>query len=242
MWPNYYYEYSHEYQFTEAMNLALDDKYKIIAIVLTLLLAAVAFALTLFTAIAVKRGRVMGIIASIFQGLGLIVAQAMVFSYSTVDFSHYHVKAVASSAAAAEEKANQMLMDAFAANIPYGYFIYVALSLVLVFCFLMSLIYFGFLFASRGRACGIIAFIVAMLTMVLVPPVNVVLSWLDWLDVGAQTCQYVQDAIFRTLYMLPSLLISIQGIINLVATIARRRAQRKAELDVAASRALSDEA
>ena len=239
MWQ---YTYTFEYQIVEAMNLLLDPTYKTIAIILTVLLSLTAFALTLFTAIAVKRGRVMGIIASLFQGLGLIVAQAMVFSFASIDFSNYHVIATASTKDAAETKANEMLMEAFLEHPPYGLYIYSALSLVLAFCFLMSLIYFGFLFASRGRACGIIAFIVAMLTMVFVTPVNVFLAWLNWLDMSSLVCQYVQDAVFRTLYMLPSLLISIQGIINLVATIARRRAQRKAELDVAASRALSDEA
>ena len=228
MWQ---YSYTFEYQIVEAMNLMLDPTYKVIAVILTVLLSALAFGLTLFTAIAVKRGRVMGIIASVFQGLGLLIAQGMVFSFATVNFENYHVKAEASSAAMAEEKATEMLFEAFLENQPYGLYIYVALSFVLAFCFIMSLIYFGFLFASRGRACGIIAFIIALLTVVAVPPVNLFLAWLNWLDMSSLTFQYVQDAVFRTLYILPSLLISIQGIINLVATIRRKKALRKAALD-----------
>ena len=230
---HYYYEVSSK--ITDKMNLVLGETYVLFSSIAICLLAMAIFSLILFTAIAVKKGRIYGIISTVFPPLGLVFGWISVIFWTKVDFGCFDERVTASSSDAAieryMEKVVENLMESFS---PVAALICGLLWLVSIGCLIFGIVYMGLLFGSKGKVASIFAFVVAILNVFLLPPVPAILWIFQWFGQESWKIYCVWEVWYCLAYTFPFLLISLQGLINIILNIKKavekKREKRYAEL------------
>ncbi len=215
----YYYE---AYSQTMSENLRLDDTYILLSWVATILLAVLAFALTLFAAIAIKRARPLGVIVALAQPIGIVAATNVVLSYAKVDLSvlNLRVTSTVSQSDAMTKlytKMGEVFIEKVFPQMIENYFWSAVLGIVTI----ITIVYFILLFKPAGKACAIIAMILTTVRLFFINPIEM---FSVLLNSPSQTIQGLWDVVFRFILILPLLLIAIQGIVNLVSNAKAKKA------------------
>ena len=210
------YVYSYEAQsYISDISLHLDEAYLSTAMTMTVIFSIIAFALVMFTAIAIKRARPYGVVVAIAQPLGLFAAMKIVEVYASIDFSCMEITKYSSvSLDDAMNKLDEALADAFIENIfpkMMGMFPWMFLLLA---TFVLTLVYAIMLFKVKGKGLAIAAMIILIFKYLFMNPVEM-FSLI--LQSGSPAIQSGWDMIFRLAYLFPLCLLAIQGVINLVA-------------------------
>lgn len=226
----YYYNYE-AYSVIGDISLHLDDSYAITAFGTFILLSIVAFALTLFAAIAIKRARPYGIIVALAQPVGFFASMKYVLAYAQIDFSCLEIKKTSSvSMDDAMEKLNEALLEAFVTKIVPNIGELVVWSLVIFCVFVMTLIYLCLLIkAGYGKGLAIGALVIYILQYLFVPAVNTLPMLLE---LGNSQIQSIWDIIHNFAAIFPLVLIAIQGIVVLAGN---AKAKKNSALEAAAA-------
>ena len=140
MYNSYYYEAK---SIIPDISLHLTEDYAAGAQKLALIMAILAFACVLFTAIAHKKARPLGIITAIAQPIGFFAAFKYVIAYGDIDFSCLSMTATSSVSlddamnklreALSERLATEVFPDLFAA-IPWSLLMLTAFIITVIYC------------------------------------------------------------------------------------------------------------
>ena len=192
------------------LNLVLSESYKSTAMLATVIVSLVAFALFLFAAIAIKKARPLGIVTAVMQPIGLFAGLQTVLAYSNIDFGDLVVVAEGSSMDDVMSQLNDKMYESLMNILPNiaTYFLW---AMVLTVCTVVTLIYVIMLFKTKAKACAVVSMVLLLLRHFVIPPVSI-LSILQ----PTQEIQSIWDVVFRATFVLPALLIGIQGLVNLV--------------------------
>ena len=191
-----------------------------------ILASIVAFALVLFTAIAIKRARPYGIVVALAQPVGLYAAMKIVQQYAQIDFSCLAITKYSSiSLDDAMNKLNEAIAQAFTEQILPKMIGMAPWLLITGIVFIMTLVYAILLFKAKGKGLAIAAMVLTIIRFLLFSPVEQVSLLLEH---GSAQIQTAWDLVYRLIFMLPLLLLAIQGIINLVANAKAKKAAAKA--------------
>ena len=224
----YYYEAK---SFIGDISLHLTDAYKTIAIILTVLSAIVAFALVLFAAISIKRARPYGILVALAQPVGLLAALQMVFQYGKIDFSSLEMTVTSQvSLEDAMSKLYEEMGKVFMADILPQLIGYLVWAFVLFFVTLLTVIYAILLIKAKPGAFSVIAMIVMLVRHFFIAPVEFITLFLM---MGSPTIQTIWDLFYKGMYLLPLLLIAVQGILVLTRAAKAKKAALAATVEEA---------
>lgn len=231
-----YYNSYEAYSIIGDISLHLDEFYAASAFGTFLVISIVAFALTLFAAIAIKRARPYGIIVALAQPVGFYATMQYVLSYAQIDFSCLEMKVTSSvSMDDAMSKLSEKLTEAFITNIVPYIGSLVIWSLVLLCVFVMTLIYICLLIkAGYGKGLAIGALIIYILQYLFIPPVNTLPMLLE---MGNSATQGIWDIVHNFAALLPLILIAIQGIVVLVGNAKAKKTAAATAAFVAAQAA-----
>jgi hypothetical protein len=220
----YYYEAK---SFIGDISLHLTGAYKTIAIILTVLAAIVAFGLVLFTAISIKRARPFGILVALAQPVGIVSAMLMVFQYGKIDFSSLEMTVTSQvSLEDAMSKLYEQMGEVFIANILPQLALYIVLSVVLFVVTLLTVIYAILLIKAKPGTFSVIALIVTLVRHFFIAPVEFITLFLM---IGSPTIQTVWDLFYKGAYLLPLLLMAVQGIFVLSRAAKAKKAAALAD-------------
>ena len=219
----YQYEYYYEAKsIISDISLHLSDSYVAGAIVLAILTSILAFALTLFTAIAIKRARPYGIIVALAQPVGVVAALQSVLQYAKIDFSSLEitVTSTVSLDAAMDELSARisevMLTEIFPQMVDFLFW-----AGVLMIIMIMTIVYMILLFHQKGKALAIVGMLLVVFRHIFIPPVAVLPLFLQ---MGTSQIQSAWDVFFSLSYLLPLLLLAIQGVIVMVQNAKAKKA------------------
>ena len=201
-------------EFLEGMELTLSDSYMSGAFLWTILLGVVAFGLTLFCAIVIKRARVLGVIAAVAQPIGLYAAYQSVSAYAELKFAtriyefmeELEAKKLSSIDVDAE-------IEAFMTPMITELIFFVAWMVVAVACTVLLGIYMIMLIKVKPSAFGIVGLVMTGIKWVGFAPVSVYSMLLENMT---EEGQILNDIAYRGLTILPILLIAILAILVLV--------------------------
>jgi hypothetical protein len=220
----YYYEAK---SFIGDISLHLTGAYKTIAIILTVLAAIVTFGLVLFTAISIKRARPFGILVALAQPVGIVSAMLMVFQYGKIDFSSLEMTVTSQvSLEDAMSKLYEQMGEVFIANILPQLALYIVLSVVLFVVTLLTVIYAILLIKAKPGTFSVIALIVTLVRHFFIAPVEFITLFLM---IGSPTIQTVWDLFYKGAYLLPLLLMAVQGILVLSRAAKAKKAAALAD-------------
>lgn len=210
------------YSIISDISLHLDEGYASSAMAGMILAAILAFALTLFAAIAIKRARVFGVIVALAQPVGLYAAMQMVLQYATIDFSCLEITRTSSiSMDDAMAQLYEALGEAFAVEILPQAIGLIPWLLVFMVVSILSLVYAILLIKAKGKGMAITAMILMIVKYLFFSPIEMLSLFMQQ---GSSTIQSAWDFVFRFVYLLPLFLIALQGIINLVANAKAKKA------------------
>ena len=208
--------YISHYEVTSAnffSGLVLDPAYAGKAITSSLIVGFLAFALILFAAIAIKKGRALGIIAAILQPIGAYAAAKSVIEFGNMDFSSLNIKVTASTQQAAMDAFMDKYTDALMTKIMPQMIMCIIWGMLLTVVVVITLVYIVTLLKAKAKGIALFALIVAILRL-FVSPINVFAILLNQANAATQS---VWDLLFRAVFILPAFLVAIQGIINLAS-------------------------
>ena len=210
-----YYNYYEAKILTEIKNLVLEEGYASQALVSTLILCGLAFALALFAAITIKRARPLGIMVAILQPIGLFASMKSVLAFAQVDFSSLAVTATGSSSDEAMSKLTTMLTEALVENVFPQLAPFCLYAGILSMITILTVVYAGILFGAKAKGFSICAFILLLVRLLFISPV-------DTLGVAmgtvSQSSQMVWDGFFRFMFLFPIIMMAAQGLSNLIAS------------------------
>lgn len=216
----YYYSYEASL-FTDIKNLVLDEGYFNTSFIITIILSVLAFALCLYTAIAIRRARAMGVIVSVLQPIGLFATFMAVRVFSNIDFTCLALTATGSSKDDAVDKLSEMVAEVFIEQVFPQLITALFLTAVLGVVTILTIVYSGVLFGAKGKGFAIGAFIILVLRFVLIYPVDIFgISF----GTASQTTQSILDFVFRVMYILPLILLASQGLTVLLANKKAKKA------------------
>ena len=214
---SFMYQYTYEARsIFPNISLYLDKAYPFDVFPWTIIMAILAFAAVLLTAIGIKKARPLGIITAILQPLGVFSAMQMVIQYGTIDFSGLVMTRTSTvSMEDAMSKLRAAYAEVFLSEIYPKMFAFTLWSILLLAVTIVTLVYVILLFkAKKGKGLAVAALILLIIRFVCCQPIEM-LSIV--LGNGSITIQSAWDHFYRFAYFLPLLLIGIQGIVNLVA-------------------------
>ena len=210
------YQYTYEARsIFPNISLYLGDAYASTVLPWTIVIAVLAFAAALLTAIGIKKARPLGIITAILQPLGVFSAMQMVVQYGTIDFSGLVMTRTSTvSMEDAMSKLRAAYSEVFFSEIYPKMFAFTLWSILLLAVTIVTLVYVILLFkAKKGKGLAIAALILLIIRFVCCQPVEMMSVVLGN---GSVTIQSAWDHFYHFAYFLPLLLIGIQGIVNLV--------------------------
>ena len=194
----------------EAVNLTLDEAYISAAGRTSIILGLLCLACFVLAVVFIKKGRGLGIVASIMQFVGLFAAHKSVVAFSNIDYSNLFVTATGSSYDEAYGNLQEEMMDAYMEFLPQ-LFKYSFWGILVTASVVFSLIYVIKLMKSKGKALAVCALIFVIFRFVL-PPVQIMALFNDGSDVALQT---TWDLIYRFVYILPAIFVGILALLNI---------------------------
>lgn len=195
------------------MTLCLNETFISKATTLMIIAGILAFAMVLFAAIAEKRARPYGIIVAIAQPVGLYAALQYVLQYAKMDFTCLQITVNSSvSLADAEAKLYDQLAEVFVEEMLGHYIMMLLWGVVLLVVFVLTLIYICTQFKTKGKGLAVGALVILIVKQVLVCPVEMVSLLLGQ---GSASIQSIWNVFFTGCYLLPLLLLCVQGILKL---------------------------
>ena len=226
MYTSYYYEAT---SMLKGINLSLGETYHLLSIISVVLCSLLAFALVMFTAIAIKRARVYGILVALLQPASFVAAWQVVISYANVDFSCLEMKVTSSvSMEDAMSKLYTALGEAFLEKVIPQLGGCIIWAIVFAVISLFTLLYLALLIKGKKKAFAILALVIGVIRQFCISPLELVSTLL--LGIGNEWIQLVWDAVFRGAMLLPLFLIALQGLFVLIGNIKAKKAAA-AELD-----------
>ena len=209
--PNYYYSYEATSEL-RGFGLAVDEAYVASANRAAIILAIISFALLLFTAIAIKRGRVFGIITAVIQPISIFAATKTVLSFAAIDFSSLEITVTGSSKADAMDKLENMLADAMIEEIFPQMVPLIGWATLLVMTIVVTFIYFLVISKAKLKGLAIVSVIFTGIRFFMCP-----IEFIGLVSSSAtQAVQSGWDVAYRFVFLLPAILVAIQGIVNLI--------------------------
>ena len=201
-------------EFLEGVELNLSDSYMTSSMIWTVLLGILTFGLVLFTAIVIKRARVLGVIAAVAQPIGLFAARQSVLAYGELKFA----TRVKDFIADLETKNLSQLdaeaeMEAFMTPMITELVFFVAWMVVAVACTVLLGIYMIMLIKVKPSVFGIVGLVLTGIKWVVFAPVNVYGMLLENMT---EDGQILNDIAYRGLTIVPILLITVLAILVLV--------------------------
>ncbi len=209
---NYYYQYTATSEFL-GFGLKLSDSYATSTIIASILIGILALALVVFTALTIKRARPLGIIVAIAQPIGLFAAAKTVLSFADIDFSALDITVNGSSQANAMDKLYEAMGEAFMEKIFPQMLTFFFWCIVLAVVTILTLVYIILLIKAKSKVFAIFAMILVIARHFLISPIEMISLFLGS---ASQDIQSLWDFVFRFVFILPLILIAIQGLINLL--------------------------
>lgn len=225
MYTSYYYEAT---SMLKGINLSLSSTYHLLSIISVVLCSLLAFALVMFTAIAIKRARIYGILVALLQPASFVAAWQVVVSYANVDFSCLEMTVTGSSQQDAMNKLYTAIGEAFLTEVFPQLIGCMIWAVVFAVISLFTLLYLALLIKGKKKAFAILALVIGVIRQFCISPLELVSTVL--LGIGNQWIQLVWDAVFRGAMLLPLFLIALQGVFVLIGNIKAKKAAA-AELD-----------
>lgn len=219
----YYYQYEAYFLFGD-ISLRLEPSYFQMASLLMWFTAILTFGLLVFSAIANKRGRVLGCLAAIAAPFGAYGANQVVSNFAMLDFGFFNYKATSTvSLEDAINKLSTRISEEFVERILFSpYFIWgIIWSVVIAFATLIILVYSIVAIKSRrGKILALFAMIIAIVRFILIAPVqpfSIIAGFfkIDILEYST-ALQLLWIALFFLAWALPALLLAFQALICLV--------------------------
>ena len=210
MYSSYYYEAK---SIVPDISLHLSADYASKASTLVAIMSILAFACVLFTAIAVKKSRPIGIIAAIAQPVGFFAAYKYVLTYSTIDFSCLATTVTSNvSLDDAMNKLRELLAERIATEIMPGILATIPWTMLMLASFIFTLAYAGSIKknAGKGGALATVALILTIVRYVLIAPTN---NLALFLGNATTTTQTSWDPIYYICCLIPAVLLAIKGIL-----------------------------
>ena len=194
------------------IGLKLGKDYLEMAMILMVLTAILALGLALFTAIANKKARPLGIVVAILQPIGVFAAYKSVITYADVDFSALEMTVKSTkSMEDAMSKLYEKLGETFFDKILPEMMSYMFWAMVLAAVTIVTLVYIILLMKGQSKGLAIGALILLIVRHFLIAPVDLMGVLFQWDTQGAW------DMLFRLFYLLPLILIAIQGLMVMIA-------------------------
>lgn len=200
-------------EFLARFDLSLSEEYISSAWIISILLGIFGMALLIFNAISVKRARPLGIIAAVFQPIGMIAAVKYVICYANIDFSKMVVHATGSSASDAMSKAKDQLMENWLEAILPQMIEWMLWAVVLTAAVVVTAVYAIMMFKTRTKVLAIFAFVFLVMRFLAIVPLN-----LFGIILGSSTeeAQALWDVVYRFFYLMPLLLLAVQGLLHMI--------------------------
>ena len=201
------------------ISLHLDESYAASAMIGMIIAAIAAFALTLFVAIAIKKARPFGVIVAVAQPIGLYAAMQTVLQYAKIDFSCLEITKTSSvSMDDAMNKLNTAIGEAFVQQIFPQMLGMLIWGLVTTIVFVLTLVYVVMILKAKGKGNpkGLIigSLVILIVKFLLVNPVEM---FSLMLQKGSTSVQSTWDIVFRLIYLLPLILLAVEGIVTISA-------------------------
>ena len=200
------------------ISLHLTEDYAAGAQKLAIIMAILAFACVLFTAIAHKKARPLGIITAIAQPIGFFAAFKYVIAYAAIDFSCLSMKTTSSvSMDDAMSKLTTALSERLATEVFPDLLATIPWSLLMLAAFIITLIYCGNLkkdATTKGGGLAVTALILSIVRYVLFAPIN---NFALLLGNGTAETQASWDPIYYLFGIIPLALLAIKGILALTS-------------------------
>lgn len=212
---NYYYvyEYYTESAFSADMNLNVSESYISLSYIVAIILGILALGLCLFTALSTKKARPLGIIASVFQPIGLLSFVQMIVEWSKLDFGILDFRVTSSTASGAIEEYQRRATALIEEYMISHIYSYVILSFLLLASAILTVIYISRLSKLPGRGFGIGATVLLIVNQVLVQ----VFWWISALAAPSQGLVMFWETFYRLLLMVALVLLALQGVMLLAA-------------------------
>ncbi len=215
MYNSYYYEAK---SIIPDISLHLTEDYAAGAQTLAIIISILAFACVLFTAIAHKKARTLGIITAIVQPIGIFSAFKYVMAYSAIDFSCLAMTVTSTvSLDDAMSKLRTALSEKLATEVFPDLFATIPWSLLMLAAFIMTVIYAAVLkkdTTTGGKGLAVTAMILAIVRFVIFQPTN---NFALFLGNATAETQASWDPVFYIFTMIPLVLLAIKGILALTS-------------------------
>ncbi len=210
--------YSYEaYSKIPDISLHLTEDYATGAQKLAIIVAILAFACILFTAIAHKKARPLGIITAIAQPLGIFAAFKYVIAYSSIDFSCLSMRTTSNvSMDDAMNKLSEALAERITTEVLPGLLATTPWTLLMLASFILTVIYAGNLKkdTTKGKGLAVTALILSIVKFVVFQPIN---SFALLLGNATAETQASWDPTYYIFTMIPLVLLAIKGILALTS-------------------------
>ena len=198
----------------KSLDLKLSASYTDSALTFALIVGFIAMALLLFNAIAVKRGRVYGIIVACLQPIAMFGAHSALVSYANVDFSKLIVSATSKiSMQDAMDKMEEKLAQNIQEYILPELFGFIFWSIVLLGIAVMTFIYFILLF--KVKKLKVMPILALVLGIIRVLTLSVDMAGIFTAN-ATQAGQETWDIVYAVIILLPMVLVAIQGLVHLL--------------------------
>ncbi len=211
--------YSYEaYSKIPDISLHLTEDYATGAQKLAMIVAILAFACILFTAIAHKKARPLGIITAIAQPLGIFAAFKYVIAYSEIDFSCLSMRTTSNvSMDDAMNKLSEALAERITTEVLPGLLATTPWTLFMLASFILTVIYAGNLkkdTTTKGKGLAVTALILSIVKFVVFQPIN---NFALLLGNATAETQASWDPTYYIFTMIPLVLLAIKGILALTS-------------------------
>ena len=229
---NYVYTYEARLELFGGVGVNLPDALLGAITAMSIVMGIIALALLVFTAIAIKRGRVFGIIAAICQPVAFLAGAKVLTNYASLPLDQLDGLVAYSSVSTSDaiSKLMEMVKEIFVRDIApkcAGVFVW---AVVLFVASVLTFVYYILLIKEKGKGLSITALILAVLRTFFVSPIELMTAGLSLLGLGALisafggALQTVWLAVFFGMMLLPVLLVAIQGLIVLVNNAKAKKA------------------
>ena len=217
MYNNYYGGYYYTYEATMQplfgnARLYLDESYRSSALIFTILVGLLTFALVLVAAIFIKKARPLGVVTAIAQPIGAFAAMKWVLAFAGLDFSSLYITVTGSSQQDALNKLYEKVGDNFVEYVLPGVISCLFWGFIVTAVTVITIVYAAMLFKEKGKGLAVCAFVFLLLRFLFVSPVEI-FSYI--LGSPSQEIQTLWDMFFRFMFILPPLFIAIAGLLNI---------------------------
>ena len=237
---SYTYSYEARFELLGDLGVSLAPGFAGTLTAISIVVGILALALLVFTAVAVKRARVFGIIAAVLQPLGFLAGAKTLVTYASVPWDKLDGQVAYSSVSTSDaiSKLMDQIKEIFIKDIaPHcaGFFIW---SAVLAFVSVITVVYSILLLKEKGKGLALSAMILGIIRFAFISPIELTTAYLGLLGLSdvmgslGNGLQGLWSVFFTFMMFLPVLLLAVQGLIVLLKNAKAEKAAAAAVVEV----------